>query len=59
MVLLYSMEWGKQKSEEWLSTFLLSMIQSAVVVDPILVRFGATTLTSGPKYCTYAVCVYG
>ena len=37
MILLYSMEWGKQKSEEWLSTFLLSMIQSAIVVDPILI----------------------
>ena len=33
----YSLEWGKQKSEEWLSSLLLSFFQSAIVVQPIKV----------------------
>jgi hypothetical protein len=36
--ILYSMEWGKQKAEEWLSTFVLSFFQSVIVVQPIKVR---------------------
>ncbi|XP_064637018.1 polycystin-1-like protein 2 [Lineus longissimus] len=35
--ILYSMEWGKQKSEEWLSTFVMSFFQSVIVVQPIKV----------------------
>ena len=34
---LYSMEWGREKSLEWLSTFLLSFFQSVAVVQPIKV----------------------
>ncbi|KAL5018310.1 hypothetical protein ScPMuIL_004032 [Solemya velum] len=36
-VILYSMEWGKTKSEEWLSTFLFSLFESIFIVDPLKV----------------------
>ncbi|XP_045163703.2 polycystic kidney disease protein 1-like 2 [Mercenaria mercenaria] len=36
-ILLYSMEWGKQKSEEWLTTFFMSLLESMLFVDPIMV----------------------
>ncbi|KAL5018661.1 hypothetical protein ScPMuIL_004383 [Solemya velum] len=36
-LILYSMEWGKTKSEEWLSTFLFSFLESMLIVDPIQV----------------------
>ena len=35
--ILYSMEWGKDKSNEWLVTFLLSFFQSVIVVQPVKV----------------------
>jgi len=34
---LYSMQWGREKSLDWLATFLLSFFQSAVVVQPFKV----------------------
>jgi len=34
---LYSMEWGHEKSVDWLTTFLLSMVQSIIVVQPVKV----------------------
>jgi len=34
---LYSMEWGRVKSVDWLTTFLLSILQSIVVVQPVKV----------------------
>lgn len=37
-LLLYSMEWGKEKSEEWLTSFLLSFLESVLFVDPLKVR---------------------
>ncbi|XP_013393280.1 uncharacterized protein LOC106161002 [Lingula anatina] len=36
-VILYSLEWGKEKANEWLTTFVLSFFQSVVVVQPIKV----------------------
>jgi len=36
--ILYSMEWGKTKANEWLTTFVLSFFQSVIVVQPIKVR---------------------
>ena len=36
--ILYSMEWGHEKSLEWLQTFVLSFFQSAFVVQPIKVN---------------------
>ncbi|KAH3789114.1 polycystic kidney disease protein 1-like 2 [Dreissena polymorpha] len=43
-VLLYSMQWGKQKSEEWLTSFLLSIFESMLFVDPIMVMCFAFVL---------------
>ncbi|XP_062611722.1 uncharacterized protein LOC134273545 [Saccostrea cucullata] len=34
-VILYSMEFGKTKSEEWLSTFVFAFFESLFVLDPI------------------------
>ncbi|XP_069123236.1 polycystin family receptor for egg jelly-like isoform X2 [Argopecten irradians] len=36
-LILYSMEWGKDKSEEWLTTFVFSFVESLLVVDPFKV----------------------
>lgn len=36
-ILLYSMEWGKQASEEWLTSFLLSFFEATFLLDPIKV----------------------
>lgn len=36
-VILYSMEWGKAKSEEWLTSFLMSFIETILFFDPLLV----------------------
>lgn len=38
-IMLYSMQWGKDISEEWLSTFFLSFLQSVTVVDPFKALF--------------------
>ena len=35
--ILYSMEWGREKSLDWLCTFVLSFFQSVVVVQPVKV----------------------
>lgn len=37
-LLLYSMEWGSSKSEEWMLAFILSFFESIVIVDPLKVR---------------------
>lgn len=37
-IILYSQEWGKEKSEEWLTTFFLSFFESCFIVDPLKVR---------------------
>ncbi|XP_033731377.1 polycystic kidney disease protein 1-like 2 [Pecten maximus] len=36
-VMLYSMEWGKTKSEDWLLCFLFSFVESVLITDPIKV----------------------
>ena len=36
-LVLYSMQWGKAKSEEWLSAMFLSTFQSLFILDPIKV----------------------
>ncbi|CAF1671167.1 unnamed protein product, partial [Didymodactylos carnosus] len=38
-VILYSMEWGKTRSNEWLTTMMLSFGQSILVIDPLKVLF--------------------
>ncbi len=36
-VIFYSLEWGKQRSEDWLSSFFLSIVQSIIVIQPVKV----------------------
>ncbi|XP_078594329.1 polycystin-1-like protein 2 [Branchiostoma floridae x Branchiostoma japonicum] len=36
-VILYSMEWGAEKSGEWLTSILLSIFQSVLIVQPLKV----------------------
>ncbi|XP_078679511.1 polycystin-1-like protein 2 [Branchiostoma floridae x Branchiostoma belcheri] len=46
-LLLYSLEWGRDKSIQWLTAFGLSFLQSMVVVQPaeaVIVAFGTTIL---------------
>ncbi|XP_055955042.1 uncharacterized protein LOC126809611 [Patella vulgata] len=35
--ILYSMEWGNEKSTDWLITFLMSFFQSVIIIQPIKV----------------------
>lgn len=37
-IILYSMEWGADKANDWLVTFVMSFFQSVVVVQPVKVR---------------------
>lgn len=36
-LLLFSMQWGKDKAEEWLTTFIVSFVESFMIVDPLKV----------------------
>ncbi|XP_012940372.2 polycystic kidney disease protein 1-like 2 [Aplysia californica] len=36
-LILYSMQWGKAVSEEWLASFVLSFLESVFVLDPVKV----------------------
>lgn len=36
-IILYSLEWGAQRSNEWLITMMLSFGQSILVIDPLKV----------------------
>lgn len=38
ILILYSMLWGRAKSNEWLSSFMFSFFESATCVDPLKVR---------------------
>ena len=38
-VVLYSLEWGKTKSEAWLSSLFLSFFQSVIIMQPVKVIF--------------------
>ncbi|CAF0819785.1 unnamed protein product, partial [Didymodactylos carnosus] len=44
-IILYSMEWGRSRSNEWLSTMMLSFGQSVLIIDPLKV-FIATAIIS-------------
>ncbi len=41
-LILYSMEWGSEKSNAWLLAFLLSFIYNAFFTDPLKVSFHLT-----------------
>jgi polycystin 1L2 len=45
-LVLYSMEWGKAKSEEWLLSFAFSFLESLIIVDPAKVIFLVMILTT-------------
>ncbi len=34
----YSFQWGPEKSSQWLAAFLLSFLQSVIVIQPVKVR---------------------
>lgn len=38
-IMLFSMEWGKTKTEMWLAQFFLAFFESACILDPLKVRF--------------------
>ncbi len=38
-IILYSLEWGAKRANEWLMTMILSFGQSILVIDPIKVFF--------------------
>ena len=38
-IILYSLEWGAQRANEWLITMMLSFGQSILVIDPVKVFF--------------------
>lgn len=38
-VILYSFEWGAQKSQEWLAALLLSFFESVILVQPFKVNY--------------------
>ncbi|PAA59473.1 hypothetical protein BOX15_Mlig010540g1 [Macrostomum lignano] len=44
-VILYSMEWGRDKSNDWLLTFLMSFLQNVVVVQPLKVLLLAAVIS--------------
>lgn len=36
-LILYSMEWGKTRSEEWLLSFFFSFLETTILIDPLKV----------------------
>ncbi|XP_066299999.1 polycystin-1-like protein 2 [Branchiostoma lanceolatum] len=51
-LLLYSVEWGSDKSVQWLTAFGLSFFQSMVVVQPaqaVFLAFGTTVVCAAKK----------
>ncbi|CAH1773828.1 unnamed protein product [Owenia fusiformis] len=44
-ILLYTQQWGEEKSSQWLSTFMLSFFQSLLVMDPVKVAVIAAALS--------------
>ncbi|XP_066271869.1 polycystin-1-like protein 2 [Branchiostoma lanceolatum] len=37
--ILYSLEWGPEKANKWLKTFLMSFVQDVLVVQPVKILF--------------------
>ena len=36
-IILYSMEWGAERSNAWLTSYILSAVESLFITDPIKV----------------------
>ena len=57
--ILYAFEWGKQKSEKWLVTFIFSFIESVLLIQPLKVcDLYSLSLSCPPRthsYCTVHV----
>ena len=57
--ILYAFEWGKQKSEKWLVTFIFSFVESVLLIQPLKVcDLYSLTLSCPPStysYCTVHV----
>ncbi len=45
-LILYSMDWGKEKSNAWLVSFVMSLLETLFVIDPIKVYFRYSTFKS-------------
>ena len=41
--ILYSFEWGREKSTAWLTSFLLSFAESVILIQPVKVRLSFIT----------------
>ena len=44
-MILYSVEWGKEKSEMWLSAMFIGFVESVIVIQPLKVLIVALLLT--------------
>ncbi|CAF0709342.1 unnamed protein product [Brachionus calyciflorus] len=44
-VILYSMQWGKQRSEAWLTSLFMSFFQSLFIIDPLKVFIITAVIT--------------
>ena len=49
--ILYSMEWGAEKANEWLITFLMSFFQNVIVIQPVKVRVSLLPASSCLPSC--------
>ena len=49
--LLYSFEWGKKKSSQWLTAFILSFIESVILIQPVKVRRGLPPQLDSSSSC--------
>lgn len=57
--LLFSFEWGKEKSSQWLTTFLLSFLQSVFLIQPIKVCIPHLWSIQTSKIGWMALCTAG
>ena len=48
--LLYSFEWGRDKSAAWLTAFVLSFFQSVIIIQPIKVSSPSRTCEVARKF---------
>ena len=47
-IILYSLQWGKEKADKWLSSLLISTVQSVLLVQPVKVRLQYRSLALSP-----------
>lgn len=49
--IFYSMQWGRVKSQSWLQAFILSFIESAILIQPLKVGLHLTNQTTFQILC--------